>query len=67
MEDIRTKIKKAVKERGLIQAAIARRAGISPAKLSQIVNLRSGLSLDDYLRICGAIGVKPSEMLDDIA
>ena len=57
------KIKKYLDERGISQAFISRKTGISTVKLNLALNGNRKLSLDEYELICGALGVPPDHFL----
>lgn len=60
--DIRNNVKTVIKERGFSQAAIAKKAGLSPCKLSQIVNLERKLEANEMFALCNAMGITPVEL-----
>ena len=62
MTDVRINLKEVIKERGFSQAAIARKAGISPCKLSQVVNLERKLEANEMFALCNAMGITPVEL-----
>lgn len=43
----------------ICQKTVALDAGLTQAKLSQLLNGRRRLFLEDYVRICGALGLDP--------
>lgn len=53
----RLALKKFIDESGLKQKAIAEKSGISESKLSLILTGKRGCDVDEYARICKAIGV----------
>lgn len=59
MNDVRDQIKAIIRDRAHIQAEIARRADITPAKLSLILNKRARLDVNDFNRLCAALNVTP--------
>ena len=54
---IRKAIAAYLKKRGITQAWLAKETGISPVALSQILNSKQNLDIDDYVKICDALGV----------
>lgn len=60
--DIRDNIRSYIRDRGLIQAVLARRAGMTPAKLSAALTKRRGLEANEFIRLCEAMGVSMEEM-----
>lgn len=64
--DIRNNVRAIIKERGFSQAAIARKAGLSPCKLSQVVNLERKLEANEMFALCNAMGITPVELSEYI-
>lgn len=62
MEDVRVILKNIINERGFNQAAIARKANMSPSKLSDILNLRRKLEANDMFTLCDAIRINYSDL-----
>ncbi len=62
MKDVRINLKEIIKERGFRQAAIAKKAGMSPCKLSQVVNLERKLEANEMFALCNAMGITPVEL-----
>ena len=60
--DIRDNIRSYIRDRGLTKAVLARRAGMTPAKLSAALTKRGGLVADEINRLCKAMGVSMEEM-----
>ena len=50
-------IKKYLKDNGISQAFLGRKAGIKLPKLNLALNGRRSLTLDEYSSICGVLGV----------
>lgn len=61
--DIGVMIKKYLEERGITQVFLSRKSGIDPAKLNLALNGGRKISLDEYARICYALGVNTDEFL----
>lgn len=62
MTDVRVILKRIIHERGFSQAAIARKANLSPSKLCDILNLRRKLEASEMFAICDAMGINYSEL-----
>ena len=60
--DIRDNLKAVIEEKGYIQAVIAHKANISPAKLSQILNKGRKLEANELFEICEAIEMSPTDL-----
>lgn len=64
MKDIRVNLKNLIKERGYIQAVIAKKSNLSAAKFSQILNLERKLEANELFDVCDAIEMTPMELRD---
>lgn len=62
MSDVRVVLKSIIHDRGFSQAAIARKAKMSPAKLSNILNLRRRLEANDMFALCDAMNINYSDL-----
>lgn len=62
MVDVRIILKNIIHERGFTQASIARKANMSPAKLSDILNLRRRLDANDMFALCDAMQINYSDL-----
>lgn len=62
--DVRINLRDAIREKGYNQAAIAKKAGLSPCKLSQIVNLSRKLEANEMFALCDAIDMTPVELAE---
>jgi len=62
--DVRENIRALIRERGFSQAAIARKAGMSPCKLSQVVNLERKLEANEMFALCAAMDITPMELAE---
>lgn len=62
MTDVRLILKSIIHDRGFSQAAIARKAKMSPAKLSDILNLRRRLDANEMFALCDAMEINYSEL-----
>ncbi len=49
--DIRDNIRIYIRDKGLTQAILARRAGMTPAKLSAALSGRRGLEANEFIRL----------------
>ncbi len=56
-------LRKLREARGLTQAEVARRAGISPAQLTRLETNQRGLYLQDFIRIAEVLGEKAGNLL----
>lgn len=62
--DIRMNLKSLIKDKGYIQAAIAKKANMTPCKLSQIVNLERKLEANEMFALCEAMEITPVELAE---
>jgi transcriptional regulator with XRE-family HTH domain len=62
---VQTKIADYIVTKGLKKCHVAKEAGISVNRFSQIVNNHSELKADEYERICQALQVSPVTFLED--
>ncbi len=62
MTDVRISLREIIRDRGFRQAAIAGKAGMSPSKLSQVVNLERKLEANEMFALCNAMGITPVEL-----
>ncbi len=62
--DIRDNLKAVIRDKSYIQAAIARKANLSPMKLSQILSKERRLEANELFDICEAIEMTPMELRD---
>ncbi len=62
MTDVRINLREMIRDRGFRQAAIARKAGMPPCKLSQVVNLDRKLEANEMFALCNAMGITPVEL-----
>ena len=61
--DIRDNLASIVKERALIQAEIARRAGLTPMKLGAVLLKKRKLDANELLRICQVLSMSPAAVV----
>lgn len=50
---------------GITKAHVATRSGIKKPRFSNITTGVSGMTLNEYLAICKALGVKVTQFIDD--
>lgn len=53
--------------RGLTLASLAAEAGIDPRRLGAFLEVREEATAEDLLRLAGALGVEPGELLTGVA
>ena len=61
--DVRDTLKKVIAERGYIQAVIAKKANLTPAKLSAILNKSRKLDANEMFSLCAVLQIEPRELL----
>lgn len=64
MKDIRENLRAVIKDKGYIQAVIANKAGMTPVKLSQIINKERKLEANEMFAVCKAIEMTPMELAE---
>lgn len=57
--DIRDNLALIVKEKALVQAEIARRAGLTPVKFGAVLAKKRKLDANELFRICNVIAMTP--------
>lgn len=62
--DIRDNLKEVINDRGYIKAVIARKANMSPCKLSAVLTKTRKLEANELFNLCDAMGVTPVEVKD---
>ena len=62
--EIGSKIKKYLNEKGITQAFLSRKTGISSPKLNLALNGNRRLTFEEYELICGALGVEAGYFLE---
>lgn len=62
--DVRDNLKAIISDRGYIQAAIAKKANLTPAKLSAILNKTRKLDVNEMVVICDVLTIKPEELIN---
>jgi transcriptional regulator with XRE-family HTH domain len=63
--DIGTKIKELRTARGMSQRDLADKVELTPSFISQLENNQISPSLSSFLQICNALGVRPSDFLEE--
>lgn len=61
--DVSTNLMRMRKKRKLSQDALADKAGVDRKTINRIENNHFSPSMDTFFRICGALGVKPVDMV----
>lgn len=62
--DVRVNLRCLIKDKGYIQATLAKRANMTPCKLSQVVNLERKLEANEMFALCNAMGITPVELAE---
>lgn len=62
--DVRVNLRNFIRDKGYIQAVLAKRAGMNPSKLSQVVNLERKLEANEMFALCEAMNVTPVELAE---
>ncbi len=62
--DVRVNLKYLIKDRGYIQAVLAKKANMTPCKLSQVINLERKLEANEMFALCEAMSVTPVELAE---
>lgn len=60
--DVRLNLKAVIRDKGYIQEVIAQKAGITPMKLSMVINQKRKLDANEMIAICDAIEMTPTEL-----
>jgi DNA-binding Xre family transcriptional regulator len=50
-------------DKGISKSHVARRTGIPNARFSMLTNGKTKMTLDEYIAICDALGVKVTEFI----
>ncbi len=64
MIDVRDNLKTIISERGYIQAVIAKKANMTPAQLSGILNKNRRLDVNEFIVLCEVLRLTPEELLN---
>lgn len=62
--DIRDNLHRYILDKGLTQATLARRAGMTPAKLNAALMKRRKLEAGEFISLCEVLGVSMEDMRD---
>ena len=62
--DIRMNLRAVIRDKGYIQEVIAKKAGITPMKLSMVLNQKRKLDANEMIAICDAIEMTPTELAE---
>lgn len=65
--DVRDGIRQMIAQSGMKQAAVARKAGMEPNRLSEIVNKRRRLDTAELFDLCEVLGATPDEVYEAAA
>lgn len=60
--DIRDNLRAVIKDKGYIQAVIAKKANLSPAQFSMILNKERKLEANELFDVCKAIEMTPDNL-----
>lgn len=61
---VQTRIAEYIKHMGITQAAICRKTGMSPKRVSVILTLKGKMTADEYEKICRAIEKTPNDFME---
>ncbi len=64
MKDVRDALRNYIDDKNLLRASIARKANMSPDKLSNILNKRRKLDVNEFFVICGVLEVTPDGLMN---
>lgn len=62
MQDVREIIGALIRKRGYSQAIIARKAGMKPQQLCDVINMRRKLDANEMFALCDAMGIPYSDL-----
>lgn len=62
MSDIRENLKLYIDDQGLIQAVVAKKADLTPAQLSGILNKGRKLDANEMFALCEVLGITPDQL-----
>lgn len=54
---IKDRMRQYIKETGVKQSFLSQKSGMSPQAISTFMNCKRDLSIDEYYRLCDALGV----------
>ena len=61
---VQTRVAEYIKRMGITQAAICRKTGIKPKRVSAILTLKGKMTADEYEKICRAIEKTPNDFME---
>lgn len=64
MNDVRDALRNYIDDKNLLRASIARKANMSPDKLSNILNKRRKLDANEFFVICDVLEVTPDGLMN---
>lgn len=62
--DIRDNLRRYIVDKRLTQAILAKRVGMTPAKLNAALMKRRKLEAGEFISLCGVLGVSMEDMRD---
>lgn len=62
--DVRENLRNAIRDKGYMQSVIAKKANMSPCKLSLIISLNRKMDANEMLAICKAMYMTPTELAE---
>ena len=63
IDDIKLRLRAAIKDSGLSQKEIAKRVGVHPSTVSKYVRMEKYPSIDTFAELCRAIGASSDRLL----
>ncbi len=63
IDDIKLRLRAAIKDSGLSQKEIAKRVGVPPSTVSKYVRMEKYPSIDTFAELCRAIGASSDRIL----
>lgn len=63
IDDIKLRLRAAIKDSGLSQKEIAKRVGVHPSTVSKYVRMEKYPSIDTFAELCRAIGASSDRIL----
>lgn len=61
---VQTRVAEYIKRMGITQAAICRKTGMKPKRVSVILTLKGKMTADEYEKICRAIEKTPNDFME---
>jgi len=62
--DVRDNLRAIIADRGYIQAVIAKKANLTPAKLSAILNKSRKLDANEMVVLCDVLQIEPRDLIN---